>query len=127
MRLVEFSVQEHHIHLLVEARHRRALARGLQGLAIRVAKGVNRLSGRHGKVFADRYHARILKTLAEVRNAVEYVRRNWHKHQNEYGRWSHPWYVDPYSSMSGEACCYMDQPVVARPMTWLLRRAAPPP
>src|SRR5678815_839051 len=61
MRLVEFSVQSNHIHLIVEAENREALSRGMQALAIRLARAVNRASGRVGTVFADRYFARILK------------------------------------------------------------------
>jgi hypothetical protein len=45
--------------LLVEAQDRASLARGLQGLLIRIAKALNNLWQRHGKVFADRYHDRI--------------------------------------------------------------------
>jgi REP element-mobilizing transposase RayT len=128
MRLVEFSIQGNHVHLIVEAKDRRALSRGMQGLAIRLAKGINKASNRKGQIFADRYHARILRTPAEVRNAVQYVRKNWHKHQREQGRWNHAWYVDPFSSMSGEACWYVDERaraalIVARPGGWLLRRA----
>jgi hypothetical protein len=52
--------------LLVE----RALARGVQGLSVRIAKGLNGVMGRHGRVFSDRYHVRILKTPLEVKNAV---------------------------------------------------------
>jgi REP element-mobilizing transposase RayT len=132
MRLVEFAVLGNHLHLIVEAADRRALTRGLQGLAIRLARGVNRASQRRGKVFADRYHARILRTLTETRHAVTYVRRNWERHQARQGRWSDPWWVDPYSSMSGEALWYVDERadaslVVAGPRTWLLRRATAPP
>jgi REP element-mobilizing transposase RayT len=126
MRLIEFSVQGNHVHLIVEANDRRALSRGMQGLAIRLARGANRAIGRKGQVFADRYHARILRTVAEVRNAVNYVRKNWHKHQKEQRRWSSDWHVDPFSSMSGEACWYVDERaraalVVAQPATWLLK------
>jgi hypothetical protein len=36
--------------------------------------------GRTGKVFADRYHMRILKTPTEVKNALRYVLDNRWKH-----------------------------------------------
>jgi len=80
LRLVEFSVQRDHVHLLVEAVGVRALSRGLQGLAIRIAKGVNRVLGRRGHVWSGRYHARALRTPREVRNALVYVLQNWRKH-----------------------------------------------
>ena len=61
-RLVEFTVLRDHIHLVAEANDARALSRGMQGLNIRMAKALNRVMQRRGSVFADRYHARILRT-----------------------------------------------------------------
>ena len=66
LRLVEFSVQGNHIHLLAEAEDKRSLARGLQGLCVRIARRLNKWWGRCGAVFADRYHARILRTPREA-------------------------------------------------------------
>jgi hypothetical protein len=104
------------------ANDKRALSRGLQGLAIRVAKGVNRASDRRGRVLADRYHARELRSPTEVRHAVRYVLRNLQHHTHE-----DPLYVDPYSSIAGEAVLHLEPDgtyarVTARPRTWLLRR-----
>jgi putative transposase len=96
-RLVHFSVQRDHLHLVAEASDRRALARGVQGLSIRVARAVNRQLERKGRVFADRYHARALKTPRAVRMAVRYVLLNARKH--ERGRSSLPsGFVDSRSS-----------------------------
>jgi REP element-mobilizing transposase RayT len=80
-RLVHFSVQRDHLHLLVEAADGRALSRGLQGLSIRVAKAINRQLHRRGKVFADRYHARALKTPRATRSALRYILLNVRKHE----------------------------------------------
>jgi putative transposase len=80
LRVLHFSVQADHLHLVVEADETTALARGLQGLAIRVAKAVNRVLGRHGMVWSERFHARTLATPREVRNALVYVLSNWKKH-----------------------------------------------
>ncbi len=79
-RLTEYSVQRNHIHLIAEAKDRRALARGVQGLLIRVAKALNRLWGRRGSVFADRYHDRVLRTPREVRSCLAYVLNNARRH-----------------------------------------------
>src|SRR5262245_42828667 len=49
-RVCEYSVQRDHIHLVVEADHAVALARGMQGLVARVAKAVNRVLVRGGAV-----------------------------------------------------------------------------
>jgi REP element-mobilizing transposase RayT len=78
--LVHFSVQRDHLHLVAEAKDRRALSRGMQGLSIRVARAVNQQLGRTGRLFADRYHARALKTPRSVRLALRYVLLNIRKH-----------------------------------------------
>jgi len=80
LRLVHFSVQRNHLHLIVEAGDKRALARGLQGLAVRLARGLNRLFVRRGKLFADRYHASVLDKPKKVRNALRYVLANAKHH-----------------------------------------------
>jgi len=78
--VLQFSVQRDHVHLIVEARDKRALSTGIQSVAIRVARYVNDLLGRHGALWADRWHGRALKTPREVRNALKYVLSNFRKH-----------------------------------------------
>jgi REP element-mobilizing transposase RayT len=94
MRITHFSVQGNHIHLIVEVENQDALAKGMQGLGVRIARAVNRVMGKNGKRLADRYHAHLLRTPSEVRNAVEYVLRNHVKH------WTHQRRVDEFSSES---------------------------
>jgi hypothetical protein len=53
-RVCEYSIQGNHLHLLVEASDNDALARGMQGLKIRIARGLNKLWGRKGRVWGDR-------------------------------------------------------------------------
>jgi hypothetical protein len=79
-RVLHYSVQADHLHLLVEADTPTGFDRGMRGLAVRVAKAVNRARGHHGRVWADRYHARLLRTPREVRNALVYVLNNVRKH-----------------------------------------------
>jgi REP element-mobilizing transposase RayT len=84
-RLVHFSVQSNHLHLIAEAADRRALSRGMQGLSIRVARSVNGALSRKGKVFSDRYHARALSTPRATYFALRYVLLNARKHQRSPG------------------------------------------
>ena len=133
-RLVHFSVQRDHLHLLVEARDRRALARGVQGLTIRVAKAVNRRLERRGKVFSDRYHARALKTPREVRWALRYVLLNVRKHERGPARvpagfidtcssaaWFRGWNRDQELCFGARAVRADSESPVVHPRTWLLR------
>jgi len=78
-RVVHYSVQHDHLHLILEATDRDALLHGLRGLAIRTARAINKAAGRHGRVWAERYHLRELRTPREVRNALVYVLHNWKK------------------------------------------------
>jgi hypothetical protein len=79
-RVTQYSIQSDHIHLVVEAADRLGLSRGVQGLAIRLARGLNRELRRRGKVWGDRYHARELASPRAVRHALVYVLLNHKKH-----------------------------------------------
>jgi len=118
-RILQFSVQNNHVHMIVEAEDRRALSHGLQGLSIRLARSVNRALGRRGAVWAERYHARPLRTPREVRNALVYVLQNWRKHLRGVRgldpRSSATWF-DGWTRMAPTAV--PRRPVVA-PRTWL--------
>lgn len=80
-RVLHFSAQDDHLHLIVEADDSRMLSHGLRGLAIRVARAVNRALDRRGAVWGDRYHARPLTTPRAVRHALVYVLMNVRKHR----------------------------------------------
>ncbi len=79
-RVVRHSVQRDHLHLIVEADDKKALSRGMRGLAIRCALAVNRALGRRGALWGDRYHASALRTPRMVRNALVYVLANAARH-----------------------------------------------
>jgi REP element-mobilizing transposase RayT len=93
-RVVHFSVQRDHVHLIVEAKDARALSSGMRSIAIRVARYVNDLLSRRGRFWADRWHGRALSTPREVRNAIVYVLANFRKH----ARRAIPCGIDPFSS-----------------------------
>jgi len=87
-----------HLHLVVEAAGKDALTRGLQGLAVRLARAINKVLGRKGKLFAERYHARVLHTPLEVFNVLRYVLLNARHHAAERGEKLARYWVDPFSS-----------------------------
>jgi REP element-mobilizing transposase RayT len=113
-RVVHFTIQNNHLHAIVEASEASGLARGVQALLIRIARAVNRVLGRSGKVFTERYHAHVLKTPTEVANAVAYVLWNSTVHAARKGR-EVRW--DAVDQLSSAANSYY----VAQPRTWLLR------
>jgi REP-associated tyrosine transposase len=84
-RLVHYSLQGNHAHLIVEAQDRETLGRGMMAIGSRVARAVNRVAGRTGQVLADRYHLRLLKTPKEVHRALRYVLLNARRHAARAG------------------------------------------
>lgn len=129
-RLAHFTIQNDHLHLIAEAADRVALRRGLQGLAIRIARALNKLWSRQGKVFADRYHDRILTSPRAVRNALVYVLGNG-KHHAAKGRMvrvsqavdvysSAPWFDGYRERIVVRGIDTIDPPLAAA-RSWLLR------
>jgi REP element-mobilizing transposase RayT len=98
VQLTGFSIQGNHLHLMGEAPGDVALGRAMQGFGVRVARGLNKMMGKTGAVFADRYHVHVLRTPTEVANAIRYVRDNARKHAAERGESYSAGYVDPFSS-----------------------------
>jgi REP-associated tyrosine transposase len=79
-RLVHYSIQDDHAHLIVEASSPEALGRGMMSIASRFARAVNRALGRTGKVLADRYHLSVLSCPRQARNVLAYVLLNARRH-----------------------------------------------
>ena len=95
-RVVEFSVQDDHLHLIVEADDSGALARGMKSFSVRANRLFNAALGRgRGSVWGDRYHRRDLTSASQVRNALVYCLQNYKKHQ---GVTSGAPRIDPCSS-----------------------------
>jgi hypothetical protein len=128
-QVVEFSVQDTHLHLVVEAvgeAAHRELRSGVSGLVIAFAKRLNTMLRRRGRVWADRWHGRELPSPREVRSALVYVFRNFAKHgASVHG----DGLVDPLTSairFPGWSrpirVVYQDEPPwpPAPPRTWLL-------
>ena len=115
-RIVQLSIQSTHLHLLVEADSSRALSRGMQAFQISAAKHVNaavsnagswweRRQGRRplpkrrkGRVFADRYHARLVTSPLQARRELAYVLNNWRKHGEDQRPFARTWKIDPFST-----------------------------
>jgi REP element-mobilizing transposase RayT len=127
-RIVHFSILGNHVHLICEADGSQALANGVRAVSIRLARRLNRLMGRDGPVFEDRYHAHVLRTPAEVRNAVRYVLGNHRRHARTWGERISSTWIDPYTSAEprtpqlGQLSLW-EMPVTRKAGTWLLRTA----
>ena len=136
-RLVHYSLQGNHAHLIVEARDRDALGRGMMAIGSRLARAVNRVAERNGSVLADRYHLRLLSTPKEVRNALRYVLLNARHHAAKAkatltrdvrldpassARWFDGWKWRAKPDLTGGATAAASRAFlpIARARTWLL-------
>jgi REP element-mobilizing transposase RayT len=129
-RVVHYSLQRDHVHLIVEAAGKRPLGSGMKSISARLARAVHRVFGRTGPVLDGRYHLRVLATPREVRNALAYVLLNVRKHfrqrngdappmqldEASSGRWFDGWRILPRGPTDA------GPREVAPARTWLLSR-----
>ena len=146
MRLVEFSVQSTHLHMIVEVDEsaldqrvggvpageilkkgklaQRALSKAMQSLLGKLAMRLNRAWGRKGTVWGDRYYAAELGSPLKVKRALQYVLNNGHKH-GACDEQIDPCSSGPYFKDWEGPIPVSTKPQEARPCvaarTWLLR------
>jgi putative transposase len=122
-RIVQLSIQGTHIHLIVEAENREALAFGMKAFGISAAKHLNAAFSfgdawwdrairraragqganawperRKGRVFGDRYHATIITKPRQARQELAYVLNNWRKHREDRAERARGWKIDPFAT-----------------------------
>ena len=125
LRVVAFSVQGNHLHMVVESDSKFDLSRRMKGFGARFGKAVNRMMGRRrGKVLAERYHAVPLRSPKQVRNALLYVLENHARHgaRSGFNALAGP---DPFAGTSVRAVA-RESPalgpcLLSAPRSWVLR------
>jgi REP element-mobilizing transposase RayT len=124
VRVIHYSVQGNHIHLIVEGDDRRSLSNGMRALSISLARRLNRLMGVTGPRFADRFHERVLGSPTQVRNALKYVLEN-HAHHvrgavvDELS--SGPWFAHWRAGVRMPRWLPCTGPPTVDPESWVLR------
>jgi REP element-mobilizing transposase RayT len=84
-RVVHLSIQDNHLHLIVEADDANVFERGMRGFTINAARAIHRAFGTVGRVFF-RYHSTVIKTRRYARNVIAYVLGNWRRHKQDIVR-----------------------------------------
>src|SRR3954465_2832697 len=104
-RIIHLSIQRTHVHLLVEADDKSALASGMQGFQISAARHLHAAISkgkpgprRRGVVFPDRYHAEIITSPRQARHALAYCLNNFRKHEEDRVAPMSGWTIDWFSS-----------------------------
>ena len=97
-RLLHYSVQGNHLHVIAEADDTYALSRAMRSLSIRVAKQLNKLCGERGVRIPQRYHLEVIKTPLQAQLTLRYVLNNFRRHAKTWGEHPAPDWIDPCSS-----------------------------
>lgn len=130
-RVCHVSIQQNHLHLIVEAANRSVLSSSMKSFSIKMQRA---LRARYGcKLFSHRYHAVQITNARQARQTLAYVLNNWRRHRLDWddrGRLSAA-KLDEFSSaisFDGWRGYRFDVPpgyiplAVAVPRTWLLSR-----
>ena len=131
IRIVEYSIQSNHVHLIVEAANSADLSAGMASLNTGLGMRLNRVWDRvgQGSVFAERFHLVLVSSPPQMRRALNYVLRNDVHHR------LHLKGLDPCSSAPAFAGWEQLQGIASKartaaaakrcvstkPQTWLLR------
>ena len=122
-RVVHVSIQRNHLHFIIEATNNAALESGMRALAISLAKRINRVLDRTGKVFEFRYHALALTSPRQTRNALAYVLNNWRRHNEDERNGIAERFHDPRQLLERDPLHRLGR-LATRPLARRLRRVA---
>lgn len=93
LKVLHYSLEYNHVHLLVEARDNQIIHQGMQAFGISFAKAINKIKFLKGRVYKNRYHFRKITSLRDYKNVLLYIFRNGIKHKRTQSLF------DPYNSM----------------------------
>jgi REP element-mobilizing transposase RayT len=94
LKVIQYTLEYDHVHLLVESSDKISLGKGMQSLGISFSKKINKIKKQNGKVFKTRYHFRKLSTPREIKNVLNYILGNGVKHKESSS------IVSPFNSLS---------------------------
>jgi REP element-mobilizing transposase RayT len=97
-RLIAYSVQGNHLHLIAEADDKFALSRAMRSLSIRIAKRINQLMQTRGVRIPKRYMLSVLRTKCDVHRALAYVLNNYRRHAAQSRKRMPDGWIDACSS-----------------------------
>lgn len=81
LKIVHYTLEFNHVHLLVEASCNRVMHSGMQALGISLAKAINRFKSLKGSVYKHRYHYRQISSPRDLKNVLHYIFHNGIKHK----------------------------------------------
>lgn len=96
IKIIHYTLEYNHVHLLVEAGDHRIMHQGMQGFGISFAKAINKLKTRKGGVYKHRHHLRKINSARDLKNVLHYIFNNRKHHKRALS------ILDPYNSLPAE-------------------------
>lgn len=93
LKIIHYTLEYNHIHLLVEASDKSVVHQGMQALGISLSKRINKIKGVTGSVYKHRYHLRKITSPRELKNVLHYIFNNGIHHSRTKS------ILDPYNSI----------------------------
>ena len=97
LKVIHYTLEYNHVHLLVESADNSVLHRGMQAFGITIAKAINKIKRTKGNVYKNRYHLRIINSPKQLKNVLHYIFCNGIKHKRTKSK------IDLFNSMIAES------------------------
>ena len=101
LRIIHFSLEYDHVHLLVEAADNVELGKGMQSFGVTLSKAINRMRKMKGTVYKHRYHFRQISSSRELKYVMKYIFSNGVKHGTAKT------IINPFNSIRAEMKSYL--------------------
>lgn len=108
IRVIHYTLEYNHVHLLVEAHCHTIMHRGMQAFGISIAKAINKIKIRSGTVYKHRYHLRKITSPRQLKNVIHYIFHNGIHHKRTMS------FLDPYNSLPAERRLEILYPIAAK-------------
>lgn len=115
LKIIHYTLEHNHLHLLVEASDNLILHKGMQALGITLSKAINKIKKLKGGVYKHRYHFRKLNSRRELINVLYYIFKNGIKHKRTLSM------IDPYNSLVAEKYISADTKTIIEKSIFLSR------
>ena len=96
LKVVHYTLEYNHVHLLVESVDNKTLHKGMQAFGITIAKAINKIKRSKGAVYKNRYHLRLISSPRQLKNVLHYIFNNGVKHKRTNSK------IDLFNSMIAE-------------------------
>lgn len=97
LKVIHYTLEYNHVHLLVESADNGVLHKGMQAFGITIAKAINKIKRTKGVVYKNRYHLRIINSPKQLKNVLHYIFNNGIKHKRTKSK------IDLFNSMIAES------------------------